>query len=91
MLVQWKRDKSLSIKQQDEECWHVAQRLWSVKHEKRDKQNNTFLQFGKAEKTSDNLVRNLKTNCTRTKSNKIWFGKTMNKEPEKRRTKLKKA
>ena len=61
MLIWWKRDKVQASSNKDKECWHEAQRLWSIKHEKRDKQNITLSQSGKEEKVPDNLAGNSKT------------------------------
>jgi len=53
------------------ECWYAVQTLWSVKHEKRDKQNITYSQSDKEETISNKVDVHPKINCTWTKSNKI--------------------
>jgi len=42
MLLLPKENKVQTSSNKNKTCWHAIQRLWSVKHEKRDKWNITF-------------------------------------------------
>jgi len=44
MLLSPKENKVQTSNDKNKSCWTATQRPWSVKHEKRDKQNTTFTQ-----------------------------------------------
>jgi len=52
MLLSLKENKVQTSTDKNKTCRPATQRLWSVKHEKRDRQNITFLQRCKARQNS---------------------------------------